>query len=292
YSINYLNPGMDTVTLIITENNCTSSQITQILLVDSLPQVAFSVTDTLGCDPFGTSFFNESTRTQSVLWNFGDDGTSTDENPTHVYQPGLFTVKLVVTSASGCIDSLSKPDLITVLNNPVAKFTAKPEPGIVTEVKDATFYFTNQSVYANSCKWFFGDGDSSTLQNPIHIYQDSGNYDVMLVAYDSIGCTDTFLLGKLVVIANINYFIPTAFTPNNDGVNDIFYVYGRSLKNVHLMVYDRIGEKVFESNGIYQGWDGRYHNAPVNTGVYVYYAEVETMKGDVIILKGDVTLIR
>ena len=114
----------------------------------------------------------------------------------------------------------------------------------------------------------------------------------MLIAYNNIGCTDTFILGKFIVVPNINYFIPTAFTPNNDGVNDIFYVYGRSLQNVHLLIYDRTGEKVFESNGIYQGWDGTFRNSPVNTGVFVYYAEVETMKGDIIILKGDVTLMR
>lgn len=292
YSVNYLNSGIDTVTLTVTENNCTSSSVSQILLVDFLPVVNFTVTDSLGCNPFSTSFFNQSTLTNSVLWNFGDDGTSSDENPTHTYSPGLFSVKLIVTTSSGCIDSLSRPDLISVLNNPVAKFSAKPEVGSVTEVKDATFAFANQSTYSNSYKWFFGDGDSSTFANPTHTYQDSGNYDVMLIAYDSIGCTDTFILGKFVVIANINYFIPTAFTPNNDGVNDIFYLYGRSLKNVHLLVYDRIGEKVFESNGIYQGWDGTFHNSAVNTGVYVYYAELETMKGDMIILKGDVTLIR
>ncbi len=292
YSIHFLNSGIDTITLSVTENNCTSSQISQIILIDLLPQVSFTVTDSLGCSPFTTSFINQSLLGNSFLWHFGDDGTSADENPTHTYTPGNFTVKLIVATASGCVDSLTKPNFIEVLNNPVANFTATPEAEIVTEIKDATFSFINKSVYASSYKWFFGDGDSSTVFSPYHTYVDSGNYEVMLIAYNNIGCTDTFIMGKFIVVPNINYFIPTAFTPNNDGVNDIFYVYGRSLQNVHLMIYDRTGEKVFESNGIYQGWDGTFRNSPVNTGVFVYYAEVETMKGDLIILKGDVTLIR
>lgn len=292
YLIHFLNSGIDTITLSVTENNCTSSVISQIVLIDLLPQVLFTVTDSLGCDPFTTSFINQSVLGNSFEWTFGDDGASADENPVHTYTPGNFTVKLIVTTSSGCVDSLTKPNFIKVLNNPVAKFFANPESETVTELKESTFNFTNQSVYANSYKWFFGDGDSSTIFSPSHTYVDSGNYSVMLIAYDSIGCTDTFILGKFIVVPNINYFIPNAFTPNNDGVNDIFYVYGRSLQNVHLKVYDRIGEKVFESNGIYQGWDGTFKNSPGNSGVYVYYAEVETMKGDIIILKGDVTLIR
>ena len=292
YSINFLNSGIDTITLSVTENNCTSSTISQIILIDSLPHVFFTVTDSLGCDPFTTSFINQSLLGNSFFWNFGDDGISTEENPTHTYNPGKFSVKLIVTTSSGCIDSLSKPDLIEVLNNPVAKFSATPEAEVVVELKESTFSFINQSLYSNSYKWFFGDGDSSTAFSTNHTYVDSGNYEVMLIAYDSIGCTDTFILGKFIVVPNIDYFIPNAFTPNNDGVNDIFYVYGRSLKTVHLSIFDRIGEKVFESNGIYQGWDGIYKNSPVNTGVYVYYAEVETLKGDILLLKGDVTLIR
>ncbi len=292
YSVHFLNSGIDTITLTVTENNCTSSQISQIILIDLLPQVLFNVTDSFGCDPLTTSFINQSLLGNTFLWHFGDDGTSSDENPTHTYDPGNFTVQLIVTTLSGCIDSLTKPNFIEVLNNPVANFSATPETENVTEIKDATFSFINHSTYSDSYKWFFGDGDSSTLFSTSHTYSDSGNYDVMLIAYNNIGCTDTFILGKFIVVPNINYFIPTAFTPNNDGVNDIFYVYGRSLQNVHLLIYDRTGEKVFESNGIYQGWDGTFRNSPVNTGVFVYYAEVETMKGDIIILKGDVTLMR
>jgi len=292
YTVHYVNPNTETITLTVTENNCPSSQVTQTLLIDSLPKVSFTVSDSLGCDPFTTQFTNTGFGGNSYLWNFGDEGASADENPVHTYAPGVFSVKLTTTNLTGCVDSLSKPNLIHVLHNPVANFNAKPEAELYVEVKDAQYQFMNQSTYADSYTWFFGDGDSSKISSPSHTYTIPGEYEVILVAYDSIGCTDTFRLGIFHVIHDINYFIPSAFTPNGDGINDIFKVYGASLKSAHLMVYDRSGEMVFESQNVGDSWDGTFHGQKLNLGVFVYYAEITTLKDEVVILKGDVTLMK
>ena len=132
----------------------------------------------------------------------------------------------------------------------------------------------------------------STEENPIHQYSDTAYYDVSLIAMNDIGCTDTVKQGPLMVINNANYFIPNAFTPDNNGTNDVFYVYGPSLKTVHLRVFDRWGEMVFESTEQHDGWDGTYHGKPLNTGVFMYIAEMETLTGKQLFAKGDVTLIR
>ena len=114
-----------------------------------------------------------------------------------------------------------------------------------------------------------------------------------LIAYNSIGCTDTAVVGPLTIIPKANYFIPNAFTPNNDGMNDEFLVYGQSLQTVSIEVFDRWGEKVYESGDArHSGWDGTYHNKPMMTGVYVYVCRIETLAGKRYIVKGDVTLIR
>lgn len=87
-------------------------------------------------------------------------------------------------------------------------------------------------------------------------------------------------------------FVPTAFSPNNDGQNDIFYVRAGCISTFHLIIYDRWGNKVFESNNINDGWDGKYLGQPENTGTYVYYFEGTYTNGNSFSKKGNVALVR
>ena len=101
------------------------------------------------------------------------------------------------------------------------------------------------------------------------------------------------------VLKNRDVFIPNAFSPNGDGVNDWLTVFGgRQVKEVHqFLVYSRWGEVVFEAynflpNDLSEGWNGRFKGDPMNPGVLVYWAEVEFIDGFRLFLKGDVTLMR
>ena len=87
-------------------------------------------------------------------------------------------------------------------------------------------------------------------------------------------------------------FIPDAFSPNNDGKNDIFYVYGKGIKKIEFCIFDRLGEKVFSSDDIKQGWDGTYKGTKLSKAVFVYYVKVEFYSGNLIEKKGNVTLIK
>ena len=87
-------------------------------------------------------------------------------------------------------------------------------------------------------------------------------------------------------------FIPEIFSPNNDLVNDIFYIRGKGISGILLRIYDRWGEMIFESTNINEGWDGRFKGKLMNSGVYVYQREGVFFDGEEINKKGDITLVR
>jgi gliding motility-associated-like protein len=112
---------------------------------------------------------------------------------------------------------------------------------------------------------------------------------------DSLTCQDSDTIR--VLLQEVNVYIPNAFTPNGDGRNDVFLIYGWGFKNFSLKIYDRWGEKLFETTNPNVGWDGTYRGKALNPGVYVYHADIEFIdksKPDEYIQhwKGSVTLIR
>lgn len=97
---------------------------------------------------------------------------------------------------------------------------------------------------------------------------------------------------SLTIEDQISLYVPQIFSPNGDGLNDILYVYGNRLKSMKFIVYNRWGEKVFESKDKSMGWDGQFRGAVVQSGVYVYYLEAKVLEGEIVTQKGDITLVR
>lgn len=105
------------------------------------------------------------------------------------------------------------------------------------------------------------------------------------------GCTDSDT--ATVVVEDLNtYFLPTGFTPNGDGVNDEVHLHGRGIESFTLKIFDRIGEKVFETSDIDKGWDGKLHGLPMNDGVFVYVLDISFCNGEVKKVHGDITLVK
>jgi gliding motility-associated-like protein len=105
------------------------------------------------------------------------------------------------------------------------------------------------------------------------------------------GCTSTATV-TITVDTDHDIFIPDAFSPNGDGFNETWLVHGKGIKFIHITVYDRIGEKMFEANDISVGWDGTYKGSPMNTAVFVYYVEVGYFDDTTQSFKGDLSLVR
>jgi PKD repeat protein len=157
--------------------------------VNMTPLVSFYTSIVNGCQPLNVWFLDNSYPSGSnCLWNFGDGQTSIDIYPTHIYNlPGNYSVQLTSTTPQGCTASVNIPNIITVYPQPNANYTWNPS----IASPNTAVVFTNHSTLANNYHWDFGDGNTSTLENPTHTYNYIGNYDVWLYSYTSFGCADS-----------------------------------------------------------------------------------------------------
>lgn len=159
----------------------------------------FSAGNTFACAGKDIQFNDLSTSNPDTwLWEFGDGNTSTDQNPVHAYQsPGTYNVTLTASNSATCWDITEKIGYINVTNAPIADLTAV-NPSACSAPH--TVNFTDLSVDANSWFWDFGDGNTSTDQNPSHTYVDEGQYDITLSIGSLNGCRDTLLLENYVSV--------------------------------------------------------------------------------------------
>lgn len=197
FSHTYANPGSYTVTLTVTDSEgCRDSLVKPNNIFISRPIAGFFSPDTNACPFRPVRFINQSTGPAlSYFWDFGDGNSSTQANPIHNYQAeGVYTIKLRITDQYGCTDTFTAPFYVEVLY-PRARFALSDS---VTTCPPLQINFTNQSLNAHTAYWDFGDGSTSTLNNPSHFYNFPGTYRVILKVTGNGTCEDT--LSKLIVI--------------------------------------------------------------------------------------------
>ena len=225
-SATYFTPGQYTIKLVVQDGlgNFDSLTRTQYINIFPIPVVNFSATPLSGCVPLTVQFTDLSTAAGSSitswLWDFGDGTTGTVKNPVHIYtSAGNYNVTLRVTTVSGCSKTLSKNNYIHASNGVIAAFTNTTPTGCSLPV---TIIFTNTSSGSGtlSYAWDFGDGGTSTLQNPSHTYTIQGNFTVRLTVSSSTGCITTLTRPNAVVINFLRAgFNSPASTCINDAVN-------------------------------------------------------------------------
>jgi gliding motility-associated-like protein len=185
----------------------------------------------------------------------------------------------VVSNTTGCrLDSFV---LIPGYEKIVADFILVPQEGRCINVFRPDVDFINMSRGGTLGEWRFGDGNGITYDqfiNPTHRYtDDTSYYEVSLVVRNEAGCADSTT--KYVCFEDSVYVIvPTAFSPNGDGVNDEFGIFGSGLNEIDLRIYNRWGEMVFQTNDLMFSWDGTYKGKPVTNGVYVYQVRFKGRK--------------
>jgi gliding motility-associated-like protein len=194
----------------------------------------------------------------------------------------------------GCVSDRS-PVGISVIAAPLAQFIADPPVGSVMYLPNATVKFTAEgySINAQRYYWDFGDSTYSNEINPTHTYTETGEYRVLLYAYNE-NCVDTFSMAPFVVKVSDSLSVPNIFTPNGDGVNDVVKIFGiEDARTYEFAVYDRWGVYLFgakdEKNHF---WDGTFRGKTCPEGVYYYVLKAEMNSGAKHKLKGSITLIR
>ncbi len=200
----YKNPGKYTVTLKTTNAFGCSFTKTNIdyIHVFHKPAVLFTVNDSINCiAPFEVTFVNKSTNFKSCNWDFGDGTIDTTQNPSHIYNAiYTYNVRLTIQDNNGCINSLTKKDFIQIV-----KPTIQISKSIDGGCKPLAVTYTNNSTFNSAIKynkWYFGDGTTSTENNPTHIYTDTGSFDISLVIVDVKGCKDSLTLKKIVGVGS------------------------------------------------------------------------------------------
>ena len=292
YQITFNDTGIHSISLAVTQQFCTSDTQEIIVHVDPSPSPDFTSPITSACDVIDVPFENTSSGAISYLWNFGDGSFDTSANPSHHYDPGQYDVSLTAFNVYGCSYTITKNDFILVQPSPHVQFTSTPAAGLALSLEEAQFVFENLSTNATSYLWTFGDGDSSGLVNPVHTFLDTGKFQVTVIAYNDVGCSDSVTVGPYIIVPADLIFIPNAFTPNNDGRNDVFRIYGKTIMETDLKIFDRWGELVYSGDGYKDGWNGTFKNQQLNSGVFVYRAVITKNSGTKVILQGDLNLIR
>ncbi|MCF8464350.1 MAG: gliding motility-associated C-terminal domain-containing protein [Flavobacteriales bacterium] len=271
--------------------------VSSTVTVHMLPQIIVDAEPDSGCHPL-TVNFNDLTQPPSVgwSWNFGDpnsqSNTANVSDPTHLYSgSGLYDIFLEITTVDGCITDTVLSDFIEVFPLPNANFDLDPE---IVNLLDATINFTDLSTSnVTQWDWNFGDGSTSTVQNPTHVYADTGTYTINLVATTIHGCTDE-VSRQLIIEPDFMFYVPNAFTPNDNGRNDGFRGYGEGVdwNTYQMSIFDRWGELIYYTENIDEPWDGTYKGAPVELAVYVWKIKLSDVKGTEHKYFGHVTLLR
>lgn len=289
YSFN--TPGTHNVQMIVTSLNGCQDTIVLPVNAHHIPVAAFNLP--APCLPGGTYFYDASSVISDTIsswsWNFGDGETSTDENPVHQYSSAQqYTVTLTVASGFGCSNDTVVD--VNILPGPTADFSANPSSANLFVDINFTDLSTANGSPISQWLWDFADGDTSAIQNPVHQYDNEGQYNVGLIVIDEAGCQDTAYV--LIPIYH-GPLVPSAFSPNGDQNNDWLMVLGGNFETLNFKVYNNWGQLVFETNDpLSPGWDGTFNDEPQPIGVFVYVAVVTTYDGVEHLLSGDVSLIR
>lgn len=206
----FYKPGDYTVKMISNNGACKDS-ISKTISVLSKPKVAFSAQQTVSCAaPFNVSFINLSSPAarkfnnedaEVYYWDFGDGTHSNNKVPSHVYsKEGIYTVKLFVTSAAGCTDSIIKKDFIKI-KAPVVAIKNLPQRGCAPLSHKFTSV-VNSLVPVTNFHWDFGDGSSSDSSEPTHVYTTPGKYSITLTYTTEGGCIDSVKVFNGIIIGS------------------------------------------------------------------------------------------
>ncbi|MBS1634870.1 MAG: PKD domain-containing protein [Bacteroidetes bacterium] len=272
-----------------TQYGCTNT-IIKSAYVNPKPSVQFAAVNNLGCPSLCVNFTNSSSigsgQIVTYQWLFGDNSAPDfSQSPTHCFATGQYNITLKAISDSGCFNSQTIPNLVTVYPVPVADFSI--EPGEV-EITTPMITVESKAIGASSVNYYFNDGTTKNTPDFTHTFNTDVAKTVLImqVVTNAYGCKDSIIKPVTIKPAYALY-IPNAFTPNEDGVNDGFRAVGIGIATFKMWIFDRWGHVIFQTDDINKAWDGSVNGKgdydSTKEDVYVWKAEVT----DVLMQKHD-----
>ena len=286
--------GLHLVRLQVIDIGCPSNIYIVPVNVKPMPVANFTASEIVSCEPSQIYFINLSENGDSPMtyrWEFGNGRTSTNPNPQTLFSSaGSYDVSLQVTSINGCVNIFDIPSMITVNPSPQAGFNVEPP---MVNISFPEVLLTDVSQHADTCVFYMGNGDTLAAFEGMYSYADTGSFLITQVLSNTFGCRDTSVR-EMRVDLGYKVYIPTGFTPNDDGKNDVFRVYGEDFQSYSISIYNRWGELLYTSYDHENGWDGRTRlsNDIVPGGSYVYTIKLTDRYGLPYTYRGEVTVLR
>ena len=273
-------PGTQPVSLVITDNTCVSDTFVGNIEVYAMPVANFTSDVVDGCEPLTVVFENQSVHSSGSLykvWDFGDGGSSSQSNPGHTYDAGVYTVKLNVVTGEGCAHSITKNGYISSYHKPTALFSIDEQ---VLDILNPKVTVTNLADSVVSSDFTFNEpfGDQITAMQTTYEYPDTGRYSITQIVTTANGCLDT-ISRTLEVNPHYTFYIPNAFTPDDNDKNEIWIPQGESIADFYMNIYNRWNQEVFFSASLDNGWDGTFKGKLVPQGIYTYKIETVDILG-------------
>ena len=292
-------PDESTAFAVFADDGCAPiASDTVFVIVNPAPVVEMALEGGDGCFPVTVNLVNLTpSDTTTCLWSFGDGNTLPicDDVQYTYNEAGTYTPSLTLTSNQGCSATDSSLVPVTVYGYPEADFYWDPNP--VSTLQNEVL-LVNTSTDAVSYIWNVSSiGTFTTEDVPLSLPSvDYGFFEACLMATNTFNCTDTICY-SLVMESELLVYVPNAFTPDNDGINDLLIpsVAGIVPSTYVFRVVDRWGHVVFETNEIGQGWDGSFKDGAyyVQEDVYIWQIEGQDIRSaDVVTLVGHLTVIR
>ena len=283
----YPDTGVYTVKLVVNPNSTCPDSISRFVKVFPKFHTAYSDSGTQ-CPGLPIYFTDKSATSIKPItnwtWNFGDGGFSSDQNPIHTFvSGGTYNVMLISQNIKNCVDTFVRQVLIE---------NFKPSAGndtIIVKGESVQFNATGGNNYLWSPPIYL---DNPTISNPLGVYPDTGIFNYTLRVTSAYGCEgyDTI---QVWVVNQAAFFLPTAFTPNGDGKNDIFRPVAVGYRSISFFrVYNRWGQQVYFGHDITDGWDGTFERRQCDIGTYYWQIGYIDRFGKEAYMKGDVTLVK
>lgn len=284
--------GYIPITYTVTWDQCEDTH-TDSVFVYREPEINFGIEPGLYCAPFTAEFIDSSLSDAPLtyFWDFGDGNTSIESDPVHVYEnAGVYDVSLSISTNEGCIANLSlnKPGLIEVFPSPVADFEVNPQ---VTDVFNTEITFTDFSIDSYEHFYQLNDSVDTTERNLTYHFLEGGYHYPYQVVTNEFGCKDTITV-EIYVEPQTTFYVPNAFTPNGDGTNEVFRPIIFDVSDYTFEIYNRWGERIYETNDRKAGWNGRIKNQNAPDGVYVWRVKYRNHKSIFEEHHGHFTLLR
>ena len=293
--IAFVSGGWHHVELTINEIGCSASVVDSIFieLPPDLSAFDVEVWPSSGCVPLSVTLADAApTGELDYAWSYGDGGSSLQDAPLHVYDlPGTYDVTVSAVSTGNCPASVSfvEEDAVTVFPSPEAGFTVTPQ---VVELLEPVVEIESLAQTTSTVTYWMSDGGSLGQANGQYIFSDGGTFEVIQTVTSPYGCTAT-AWGEVVVNGTI-FHAPTAFTPDQDGLNDVWLPVALGVTSFDLEVRNRWGDIVWATEDPEQPWLGESaggtHYAP--NGLYLWKVTYRDQLGHPVVRQGTVSLVR